>query len=288
MKTIITSDSACDLSKEIINDYGIITLPIYVNMNGEEYKDGVDITPDQIFEYVKTTKTLPKTSALSVADYQTFFKEILDENKDANIVHISLSSGISSCCEHATIASTDFDGKVTVIDGKNLSSGTGLLVLYAAKLAKQEVPYLEIVKKVQGRIPFVQASFIIEEVHYLHKGGRCSAIALIGANLLKIKPKIQVVDGKMKPTGKPRGKMLSVLKEYVDQTLAEFNNPDKAICFVTHSSIEPEVAEEIKEYVKSKNIFDDVVITTAGSTITCHCGKGTLGILYINDGGVEA
>lgn len=288
MKTIITTDSSCDLSQEQIKEYGIKILPIYVNMNGEEYKDGINISPEDIFKYVKETKTLPKTSALSIADYQTFFKSILDSNPDTNIIHISLSSGISSCCEHAKIATEEFDGKVTVIDGKNLSTGTGLLVLYASKLAKQNVPYLEIVEKVEKRVPYVQASFIIEEVHYLHKGGRCSAIALIGANLLKIKPKIQVIDGGMKPTGKPRGKMLSVLKDYVDQTLAEYNNPDKSICFVTHSCIEPEISEEIKKYVESKNIFDSVVVTTAGSTITCHCGKGTLGILYINDGGENA
>ena len=288
MRTIITSDSSCDLSKEQLKEFEIQILPIYVNMNGEEYKDGVNVTPEDIFSHVKTTKTLPKTSALSTADYQTFFKSILDTNKDSKIIHISLSGSISSCCEHAVLASQDFDGKVTVIDGRSLSTGTGLLVLYAAKLAKKDIEYDEIVKKVQGRIPFVQASFIIEEVHYLHKGGRCSAIALIGANLLKIKPKIQVVDGGMKPTGKPRGKMLSVLKEYVDQTLSEFNNPDKSICFVTHSCIEPEIAEEIKSYVESKGIFEEVVITIASSTITCHCGKGTLGILYINDGGKEA
>lgn len=288
MKTIITTDSSCDLSQEQIKEYGIQILPIYVNMNGEEYKDGINISPEDIFKYVKETKTLPKTSALSIADYQTFFKSILDSNPDTNIIHISLSSGISSCCEHAKIATEEFDGKVTVIDGKNLSTGTGLLVLYASKLAQQNVPYLEIVEKVEKRVPYVQASFIIEEVHYLHKGGRCSAIALIGANLLKIKPKIQVIDGGMKPTGKPRGKMLSVLKDYVDQTLAEYNNPDKSICFVTHSCIEPEISEEIKKYVESKNIFDSVVVTTAGATITCHCGKGTLGILYINDGGENA
>lgn len=285
MKTIITSDSSCDLSKEQLKKYGIPTIPIYVNMNGEEYKDGINVSPEDIFKYVKETKTLPKTSALSISDYQTFFKSVLDTNPDSKIIHISLSSGLSSCCEHAKIAAAEFDGKVTVIDGLNLSTGTGLLVLYAAKLAEAGTEYSEIVAKTEKRVPFVQASFIIDEVHYLHKGGRCSSVALLGANLLKIKPKIQVIDGGMKSTGKPRGKMLPVLKDYVDQTLKEFNNPDKSICFVTHSCIEPEIANEIKEYVESKKIFDEVVMTIASSTITCHCGKGTLGILYINDGG---
>lgn len=285
MKTIITSDSSCDLLYEQLKKYDIKTIPIYVNMNGEEYKDGINVTPEDIFKYVKDTKTLPKTSALSIADYQAFFKTTLDANPESKIIHISLSSGLSSCCEHARLASEEFDGNVTVIDGKSLSTGTGLLALYAAKLVKQNEDYSSIVEKVQKRVDSVQASFIIDEVHYLHKGGRCSSVALLGANLLKIKPKIQVIDGSMKSTGKPRGKMINVLKEYVDQTLAEYNNPDKTICFVTHSCIEPEIAKEIKEYIESKKIFDEVVTTTASATITCHCGKGTLGILYINDGG---
>ena len=285
MKTIITSDSSCDLSPEQIEKYNIKTIPIYVTMNGEEYKDGVNVSPDDIFAYVKQTKKLPKTAALSIADFQTFFKQVLAENKDANIVHISLSSGLSSCYEHANLAALEFDGKVTVIDGKNLSTGTGLLVLFAAKLAAAEIPADEIAKRVQARVPHVQASFIIPEVDYLYKGGRCSALSLLGANLLKIKPKIQVIDGVMKNVGKPRGKMNVVLKNYVDETLTEFSNPDKTICFVTHSCIDDETLAEITDYVKSKNIFEEIVCTTASSTITSHCGKGTLGILYINDGG---
>jgi len=285
MKTIITADSSCDLTKEQLEKFGIKIIPIYVTMNGEEYKDGINVTPNDIFNYVKQTKTLPKTAALSVADFSTFFKQILDENKDSKIIHISLSSGLSSCYEHAHIAALELDDKVTVIDGKSLSTGTGLLVIHAAKLAKNNVDHLDIIKSVQSRIANVQASFIIPEVEYLYKGGRCSAIALLGANLLKIKPKIQVIDGKMKNVGKPRGKMNVVLKNYVDEVLSEYNNPDKSICFVTHSCIDDETLNEITEYVKSKNIFDEVVTSIASSTITCHCGKGTLGILYINDGG---
>ena len=285
MKILITSDSSCDLSKEQLTEYNINTIPLYVNLNGEEFKDGVNITPQNIFDFVKENKKLPKTSALSVADYTTFFNNLLKENKDAEIIHIGLSSGLSTSYNNSITASQEFDGKVTVIDGKNLSTGTGLLVLYATKLAREGVEYLEIVKRVQSRVPAVQASFIIPEVDYLYKGGRCSALSLLGANLLKIKPKIQVVDGKMKNVGKPRGKMNIVLKNYVDETLKEFNNPDKTICFVTHSCIDDETLAEVTEYVKSKNVFDEVVSTVASSTITCHCGKGTLGILYINDGG---
>lgn len=285
MKVIITSDSSCDLSKEQIKENNIPIIPIYVNLNGEEFRDGVNITPEEIFEYVKQNKKLPKTSAVSIADYKLFFDNVLKQEKDIEIVHIGLSSALSTSYNNSVAASKECDGKVVSIDGKNLSSGTGLLVLYAAKLAKEGLSKEEIVKKVEDRIAHVQASFIIQEVDYLHKGGRCSALALLGANLLKIKPKIQVIDGQMKNTGKPRGKMLPVLKQYIDETLKEYNNPDPEICFVTHSCIEPEVASEIIDYVKSKNIFKNVVETVAGSTITSHCGKGTLGILYINDGG---
>ena len=285
MKVIITSDSSCDLSKEQIKEYNIYEVPISVMLGDNEFKDGVDVFPNDIFDYVKQNKKLPKTAAISAYEYSEFFKSVFEKEGDVNIVHIGLGSKISSSYNNAVTASNDFDGKVIVVDGNNLSSGTGLLVLYAAKLAKNGEEAAEIAKKVEARVSAVQAGFIIQEVSYLYKGGRCSAMALLGANLLRIKPRIQVIDGTMKNVGKPRGKMLPVLKQYVDEVLDEYNNPDKSICFVTHSSIEPEIADEIVEYVKSKGIFDEVVQTIASSTITSHCGKGTLGILYINYGG---
>ncbi|MBR2909136.1 MAG: DegV family protein [Clostridia bacterium] len=285
MAVIITTDSSCDLNKEQLIESNIKILPLYVNLNGEEFRDGVNITPEDIFTFVKENKKLPKTSAISQADFKAFFGEILKENPDAEIVHIGLSSGLSTTYNNSVNAANEFDGKVISVDGKNLSTGTGLLVLYASSLAKQGLSKEEIAEKVTSRVPFVQASFIAQEIEYLWRGGRCSAVAMFGANLLKIKPRIQVIDGTMKNNGKPRGKTVPVLKQYVDDVLKEYNTPDPTICFVTHSSIEPEIAEEIAEYVKSKNIFKEVVTTIAGATITSHCGKGTLGILYINDGG---
>jgi len=188
MKILITSDSSCDLSKEQLKEFNISILPLYVNLNGEEFRDGVNITPNDIFEFVKENKKLPKTSALSVADYTLFFQNLLTENKDAEIIHIGLSSGLSTSYNNSVTASQEFDGKVTIIDGKNLSTGTGLLVIYAAKLAQAGENKESIIEKVSKRVPFVQASFIIPETEYLYRGGRCSAIAMLGANLLKIKP----------------------------------------------------------------------------------------------------
>lgn len=285
MRVYITSDTSCDLTKEQLAKHEIETIPLCVSLNGEEHLDGVDINPEIIFKFVKENKKLPKTSAVGEAQYKEFFERVLKKDKDSFIVHIGLSSGLSSSYNNSVNAAKQFNGRVFSVDGKNLSSGTGLLVLYAAELAEKGLSAEEIAKKVEKRVPYVQASFIIQEVDYLYRGGRCSALALLGANLLQIKPRIQVIDGIMKNTGKPRGKMVSVLKQYVDNTLKDYNSPDKTRCFITHSCIEREIVDEIVSYVKSKNIFDEVCESIASSTITSHCGKGTLGILYINDGG---
>lgn len=284
---IVTSDSSCDLSKEQREQFNIPTLPLYVSLGGVEHRDGVDVTPQDIFEFFKANKKCPKTSAISREDYKEFFEKILKDNPGCEIVHIGLSSGLSTSYNNSLEVSKEFGGRVAVVDGKNLSTGTGLLVLYAAELAQKGLSQDEIVKKVEKRVPYVQASFIIQEIEYLYRGGRCSAMAMFGANLLKIKPRIQVIDGIMKNNGKPRGKIVPVLKGYVDDVLKEYNNPDKRRCFITHSSIEPEIAEEIKKYVEGKHIFGEVCVTCASSVITSHCGKGTLGILYINDGGTD-
>lgn len=282
MKILVTTDSSCDLSEEILNAKGIKKIAMNVILGDNEYLDGESITPNDIFEYVKVNKKLPKTSALSEEQFYKFFKEQL-KNCD-EIIHIGLSSKLSTQYSQSLKAAASFNGKVHVIDGLSLSTGTGLIVLATDDMVKAGKDSQEIVKTITERVPKVQASFIIQDTEYLYRGGRCSGIAMIGANLLKIKPRIQVVDGGMIPYGKPRGKMLPVLKEYVDTVLKEFNTPDKTRAFVTHSSIEPEIAEEIAEYVKAKNIFKEIYITVAGATITSHCGKGTLGLLYINDG----
>jgi len=285
MKVYITSDSSCDLTREQLEKNNIQTIPLCVTLGDNDYRDGINISPEDIFKYVKENKKLPKTSAIGVEEYKEFFKKVLGKEKDSCILHISMSSGISSSFNNSKAASLEFGGKVISIDGKSLSSGTGLLVLYASELAKEGLSLDEIAKRVEARVPFVQASFIIQEVEFLYRGGRCSALALLGANMLKIKPHIQVKEGVMINKSKPRGKMVAVLKQYIDDTLKEFDNPDKTRCFITHSSLERESVDEIVAYVKTKNIFSEVCESIASSTISSHCGKGTLGILYINDGG---
>lgn len=280
MKIAITCDSVCDLSNEQLLENNIKILPLTINLGDDSYQDGVDINPDKIFEYVAATKQLPKTSANNEFQYSEFFEEQLKES-DA-LIHFTIGSDISACYNNAVKASKNFEN-VKVIDSKNLSTGIGLLVLYACKLRDDGKSFEEIVQKVTARVPHVQASFVVERLDYLHKGGRCSAVALLGANILKIRPSIMVENGKMGVHKKYRGKMESVIAEYVKDTLTEFKNYDNTMCFLTYTSATPEMIAAAKKAISENAAFKAVYETTAGSTVTSHCGEHTLGILYFND-----
>ena len=281
-KIQITTDSTCDLSKELIEKYNIKSIPLAV-ITDEEHLDGVDYFPTDIFKYVQATKKLPKTAARSIADLEDFFKPILDEGYD--IVHIGIGKELSASYNNACqAAATIGNGHIHVVDSASLSTGTGLLVIAGAEMIAAGKSAEQIAKALQERAAFVQASFVVDTLDYLRKGGRCSALAAFGANLLRIKPRLQLVDGKIANNGKYMGKLVPVLKKYIDDELKAYPNMDKKRCFVTHASLNDESVNEIVEYVKSKNIFNEVLVTCAGSTITSHCGQNTLGILYINDG----
>lgn len=285
MKVKITMDSTADAPKEFLESYGISYLPLIVNLGDEERLDTVNINSNDIVDFVSKTKKLPKTAARSVEDVKEFFKGFLDEGYD-EIVHISISSELS--CIYKNVVTAAFElcqDKIHVIDGKNLSTGTTLLALHASELASSGMAGKDIAKIVASRAYNVQTSFVVDTLEYLHKGGRCSAMSMFGANLLKIRPQLQLINGKIVPTEKFRGKMQVVLTKYIDSVLEKYNNPDKTRCFVTHADADPEIVTEIVEYVKSKNIFKEVIETKANSIVFSHCGKGTLGLLYINDGG---
>lgn len=286
MKVKITTDSTCDTTKEFLEKQGIPYLPCLVTLGTTDYTDTVDIKTSDIEAYVKKTKKLPKSAARSAEDFKEFFNSVL---KDCDvIVHISISSELSCLYNNAVKASEEIGGnKVYVVNSRVLSTGTLLLVLYAKELAEKGEDAKTIAEKAGHRAYAIQASFVVDTVDYLYKGGRCSAMAAFGANLLKLKPKLQLVDGKIISTGKYRGKSNIVLKKYIDETLSTYNNPDKKRCFITHADADEDVVKDVVEYVKSKNIFDDVIETHANCTIYTHCGKGTLGILYINDGGAD-
>lgn len=281
----ITSESSADLN-ELFDKYGIGVIPLSVNLDGKDYLDGVDIFPQDIFRAYEEKKILPKTAALSPENYKDFFRPIRESG--AEIVHFALSSKITTNCGNAIKAGDELGG-VYVVDTHSLSSGMGLLVLYAAELAQKGLSAKEIYDKVTARVPKVQASFVVDTMEYLHKGGRCSGLANFAATLLKIKPTIQLVDGEMKVGQKYMGSFVKNIIKYVDNTLREFDNPDYTRIFVTHSYAEPDVVEAVKAEIRSKAPqFKEIIETKAGATITAHCGRGTLGILYINDGGADA
>ena len=278
----IASDSSVDLTPELIKKYNFTVLPFNIFMNNTEYLDGVNITSKDIIENFNKLKTLPKTSAVSREAYKEFFEK-QTQNGD-KLIHFSLSSKISSSCDNATVVSKEFNGNVTVIDALSLSTGTSLLMIYASELIQQGLEYEEIIEKVNKRIPYIQAAFVIDKLTFLHKGGRCSSLALLGANVLGIKPSIEVKDGKMGMAKKYMGKLNKVCEKYVIETLNKFNHPDLTRCFITYSTIEPEVLNTVKETLIKHANFKEILETQAGATITSHCGPNTIGILYLNDG----
>lgn len=275
---IITSDSTSDLSLELRDRYNIPTMPLGVTLGGETYKDGVDITPDDIYLHHSKTGELPKTTAANIDECLNFFKPFADEGK--TVIHISLSSSLSSTFNNARLAAMELEN-IYVIDAQNLSTGSGLLVVAAAEMVKEGLSAEKIVEKINDLIPKVDASFVIDNLDYLHKGGRCSALAMLGANVLKLKPCIEVKNGAMGVGKKYRGRYGDVLKTYVNERLADADNIDPARVFITHAGCDDEIVNAVVEQVKEKGIFKEIFLTRAGCTISSHCGKDTLGILFI-------
>lgn len=279
MKIAISMESTCDLPKELLEKHDFKIIP-YTVILGDHIVEDDETVPAKIYEYVEKTGELPKTSAINEMQYKEYFNKLL-ENHDA-VVHICLSSGLSSSCSHAETAASKMKN-VYVVDSKSLSTGIALLGLYAKELADAGESAETIAEKVKTRIPFVQTSFVVERLDYLYKGGRCNALSLFGANLLKIRPQIVVKDGGMKPAKKYRGKMEKVIETYSKDVLEEFNTPDKSTAFVTYTTATPEMIANAKKALESAG-FKNIYETVAGGTVTSHCGEHVLGILYLNDG----
>lgn len=275
---IISSDSTCDLSKELIERYQIRILPLGVTLGEEIYRDGVDITPDDIYAYHAKTGQLPKTSAINMAENVDFFARLTQDG--SAVVHFTISSSMSATYNNARVAAEEFED-VYVVDSKNLSTGNGLLVVAAAELAKQGVQAKEIAEKVSALADCVDASFVVDNLEYLAKGGRCSSVAAFGANLLQLKPCISVKNGAMGVGKKYRGKFNKVLLEYVAERLADSTDIDLDRVFVTHAGCAPEIVERVVAAVKDTLPFKEVFVTRAGCTISSHCGANTLGVLFV-------
>ena len=255
---IISSDSTCDLSAELRERYNITTISLGVTLGDKTYFDGVDITPDDIYAHHEKTGELPKTTAANVGDCIDYFKQFADAGK--TVIHLALSSEFSSTYNNACLAASEYDN-IYVVDSRNLSTGNGLLVIAAAEMAKSGMEASAIVEKLNAMTACVDASFVIDKLDYLHKGGRCSALAMLGANVLKLKPCIEVKEGKMGVGKKYRGKYGAVLKEYVAERLADIDNIELDRIFVTHAGVDMEIVNAVVEQVKETAPFKEVLLT---------------------------
>lgn len=273
----ITADSTCDLSPALIDQLNISLMPLHVLIDDEDFRDGVDITPKEIFKYVGEQNKTCTTAAVNTFEYENFFAG-LSPKYDA-VIHICLGSDFSSSYQNAKLAAENFDN-VYVVDSSNLSTGSGHIVYDAALLAEDGIEPEEICKQLENVIPKVDASFVIDKMDYLRKGGRCSSIEALGATLLKIKPSIEVVDGKMHVGKKYRGNFERCLENYVKDRLENNDNIDYSRLFITHSHCAPETVAKVKEAVARFANFEEIIETTAGCTVSSHCGPNTLGILY--------
>ena len=277
-KVIIASDSTTDLTLEFIERYDVKVLPLGVTLGDRLYTDGVDINPDMIYAHYEQTGELPKTSAINTVQCAEFFREHTADG--SAMVFFTISSEMSSTYANARIAAEEFEN-VYVVDTRNLSTGGGLLVCAAGDMAKAGMDAAEIAQKCAELTDKAVASFVVDDLTFLHKGGRCSALAAIGANLVQIKPCIGVSDGKMSVVKKYRGSFGAVLKKYAAELMEEAAEADLTRVFVTHAGCDEEIIHQCVAQVKEGLPFEEVIVSRAGCTISSHCGRNTLGILFM-------
>jgi DegV family protein with EDD domain len=279
-KVKVFTDSTADLLREQLEKWDISVIPLYVTLGDKSYRDGIDITTDELYTMVDRLQTLPKTAAPSTEDFMEAFKPWIDNDYD--VIFIGISSKLSATVQSALLAANEFEpGRVYVVDSLNLSTGIGQLALRAAEMAKAgEAGAAKIVEELNGLIPRIRTSFVIDTLKYLHMGGRCSSIQLIAGTMLKIKPQIVVRDGALVVGEKYRGKGKKVLESYFNDCIGDGRHIDAGRVFVTHSAYEEGaqyLADRIQEVVNPR----EICITSAGAVISSHCGPGTVGILYI-------
>ena len=280
-KVAIIADTTCDLSVELKVKYQIKTFPLHIHLGDKEYSDGVDISPDDIYRWSDENKATPKTSAISPAEANDVLEAAL---KDAeSVICFCISDQMSSTGNVLRLAVQELEAedKVFVVDSKSLSTGIGLQIIEAAILAEQGMEAKDIVEKIQNITPRVRASFVVDTLTYLHRGGRCSGLAALAGGALKLHPLISVIDGKMLPGKKYRGKMNRVIIEYVKDMEEELKLAKADRVFITHSGCEAEIIDAVKAELTALGRFDEILITRAGSVVTSHCGPGTLGVLFI-------
>lgn len=278
----VISDSTCDLSKELLERYDISIIPLHILMGEAEYEDGIGLTPEDIFNWADANKTTPKTSAPSIERAIEVMKPFVDEGRE--LICFSISNTMSTSGNVMQLAAEELEAcdKITVIDSENLSTGIGLLVVEAAIMAREGLSAQEITKRIEKLRPLVRASFVVDTLVYLYRGGRCSGLAALAGGALKLHPKISVVDGKMGAGKKYRGNLKKVIADYVNDLEPDLKNAKKDRVFITHSGCDAAIVADVKTYLNSLNIFDEICETRAGGVVSSHCGPGTLGVLFIS------
>ncbi len=275
-RIVITCDSTCDLTEEIYSRLGVKVIPLGVLLGEDLRKDGVNVTVPELYEYVEKTGVLPKTSAISEYEYLEVWRPLVETG--CEVIHINISSGISACHQNAKNAAEELGG-VYAVDSKLLSSGSGMLILRAGKLIAEGAGLKEIAEDLEEYKTRVDCSFVIKTLEYLKKGGRCSALQAFGANLLNLHPEINMVDGGMQVGRKYRGNQQKFIPDYIRGRLEGKTDIIRDLAIITHSQAEPEVVETVRHMLEGYR-FKEIIETRAGSTISSHCGAGTLGIMY--------
>ena len=283
MSVKIIADSTCDLSKELLERYDISVLPLHIVLGNKEYKDGLEISPDEIYQWSNKNNAAPKTSAASISDAMEIFNTYMKTYDE--IICFSISGQMSTTVNVLRMAAEELEAedKIHIIDSENLSTGGGLLVIEAAIMAADGKDGNEIVNAIEQLKPQVRASFIVDTLTFLHRGGRCSGVAALAGGALKLHPKIVVENGAMKPDKKYRGKMSSAILTYAKELEPQLRNAKTERVFITHSGCEEETIQGVHKYLEELDLFDEILITRAGGVISSHCGPGTLGVLFIEN-----
>ena len=278
-KIILSADSTCDLDEELKERYHVNYFPLHINLNGRDYLDNVDITPEHVYQEYYDHKVLPKTSAVNVQEYIDHFRPWVEDGYE--VIHVNLGHALSSSYQNCCLAAQEL-GLVHVVDSCNLSTGTGLTVVAAGKMIAEGMDAETIAEKLRASTSKRHASFVLDTLTFLHAGGRCSAVAALGANILKLKPSIQVDnhDGSMSVGKKYRGALDKVLVKYVKDELAMHPDINTDLLFITHSGIPQEYIDLVRKTVEDTMAFKEIHVTKASCTISCHCGPNTLGILF--------
>ena len=278
---VLCADSTCDLSPALLEKYHVHLQYMQINQDGVAYRDGVDITPDDIYATYRERGILPTTSASNMSEYMEFVRPFIEAGND--VIYITLGSGLSTTHNNCRLAAEEFGGGMYVIDSANLSTGMGHVVIAAAERIAAGMPIQQIVDEVQALTKKVEASFVLDTLEFLYKGGRCSALAMLGANMLKLKPCIEVnnADGTMTVGKKYRGSLEKALEQYVQDRLEGRTDIVTDRLFITNSGISDERVELVRRTVEKYMHFDEILFTRAGCTISSHCGPNTLGILFV-------